>query len=116
MSHRTSFGMPKLKFEDLTPDRVVSHLARAVIAWGCLIAFVAAQDGSGSGPVPKMEEAPPTLNYSRHIRSMLSNHCFKCHGPDEKERTKFRSGRQSLPIILSSLAGLSSQSSVVSQH
>ena len=48
-----------------------------------MVALVAAQDGSGSDPVPKKEEAPPALDYSRHVRSILSNHC---HGPDEKER------------------------------
>jgi hypothetical protein len=26
------------------------------------------------------------IDYSRQIRPILSNNCFKCHGPDEKER------------------------------
>lgn len=30
--------------------------------------------------------SPPAIDYSRQIRPILSNHCFKCHGPDEKER------------------------------
>ena len=86
MSHRDFFGLQKLKFEDLAPGRVRSHLVRAAFAWGCLVALVVAQDGSGAGGVPKKDEALSALDYSRHERSILSNHCFKCHGPDEKER------------------------------
>src|SRR5207249_5493830 len=28
----------------------------------------------------------PRLEYNRDIRPILSNNCFKCHGPDTKER------------------------------
>ena len=70
----------------MIPDRAVVHLVRAAFSWGCLVALVAAQDGSGSGAAPKKEEALPAPDYSQHMRSILSNHCFKCHGPDEKER------------------------------
>ncbi len=30
--------------------------------------------------------ATPKIDFGRQIRPILSNHCFKCHGPDEKER------------------------------
>lgn len=30
--------------------------------------------------------AEPTIQYSRDIRPLLSDRCFKCHGPDAKER------------------------------
>src|SRR4051812_44406637 len=30
--------------------------------------------------------AEPRLDYNRDVRPILSNNCFKCHGPDARER------------------------------
>src|SRR5205823_5859539 len=30
--------------------------------------------------------AGPAVEYNRDVRPILSNNCFKCHGPDAKER------------------------------
>src|SRR5437870_9359826 len=29
---------------------------------------------------------PPRLEYNRDVRPILANNCFKCHGPDARER------------------------------
>ncbi|HLJ10240.1 MAG TPA: PSD1 and planctomycete cytochrome C domain-containing protein, partial [Planctomycetaceae bacterium] len=41
---------------------------------------------SAQNAVASSAETPPAIDYSRQIRPILSNNCFKCHGPDEKER------------------------------
>jgi hypothetical protein len=37
---------------------------------------------SSSGP----EDVPETVNFNLHVRPILSDRCFKCHGPDGKSR------------------------------
>jgi hypothetical protein len=48
---------------------------------------------AASLPLATMEAAtkdkpgtPTTIDFSRDIRSLLSDNCFACHGPDDKER------------------------------
>ena len=32
------------------------------------------------------EKLPAKVDFNNHIRPILSDRCFKCHGPDEKQR------------------------------
>ncbi len=48
--------------------------------------------------------APPEVDFDRHIRPILSNHCFKCHGPDARQRLDTPQGLQTLvggvPVVV----------------
>jgi len=57
--------------------------------WGSLLAHGLAAEPvapDAADATSKKAELPAPIDYSRQIRPILSNNCFKCHGPDEKER------------------------------
>ena len=37
-------------------------------------------------PIRGAESTATTVDYNRQIKPLLSNHCFKCHGPDAEQR------------------------------
>src|SRR5215470_6445456 len=49
-----------------------------------LTLFLAMQFGWAAGAVAA--DAPATIDYNRDVRQILSNHCYACHGPDERKR------------------------------
>jgi hypothetical protein len=57
----------------------------------CLACFVcfAGADFSlaqlSEGPVGAASVLEATIDFDREVRPILSNHCFKCHGPDEQQ-------------------------------
>src|SRR5688572_24462015 len=55
------------------PNRTIYLIAVLVLPW-----ILAARLALGA--------VPEQISYNRHVRPILSNNCFYCHGPDEKHR------------------------------
>ncbi|MBP87669.1 MAG: hypothetical protein CMJ64_13255 [Planctomycetaceae bacterium] len=72
MNDRDTYEVPSTKFA------LVSDLHVHVL--GAFMVVVIAL-----GTTPCQAEQPP-IDFNRDIRSILSNECFQCHGPDENER------------------------------
>jgi mono/diheme cytochrome c family protein len=50
-----------------------------------LLTVLAALGFAGLAPA-RAEKAPPAIDFNRQIRPLLSENCFACHGPDDKQR------------------------------
>src|SRR5579872_1065869 len=53
------------------------------LAVGLIIGFSACHNSAGTAAT---EEIPDTISYNFNIRPILSDKCFKCHGPDANKR------------------------------
>src|SRR5688572_10133266 len=55
---------------------------RIVAATACLLGFVTLSTGQDAKPPVPM---PAKITYDEHVRPILREHCFSCHGPDKQE-------------------------------
>jgi hypothetical protein len=57
-------------------------VASRLLAGASLLAALA--NGQHEGVVPK--PAPAAIDFARQVQPILAQHCFTCHGPDDKKR------------------------------
>lgn len=62
--------------------RVLGSLVASSAVLGVGLAYGPNQK---SAPKQRKQEAPKQVDFNRDVRPILSEHCYKCHGPDAKE-------------------------------
>ncbi len=58
-----------------------------VVSFGAVLAALAAVGpASGGRSAPTMDGVPDVVDFNFHVKPILSDRCFKCHGPDDRPR------------------------------
>jgi hypothetical protein len=86
---------------------VSSSLRRAAVLTGgaaLVFAIAAATTSCGQPSAPPIAGVPDRVDFNFHVKPLLSDRCFKCHGPDDRQRK----GGLRLDIQASALATLES--------
>ncbi len=63
---------------------MVPRLVQVLATLGCLLFFSLL--ASGRTPAPGAAVGPEKISFNEHIRPILSENCFACHGPDSGNR------------------------------
>jgi hypothetical protein len=63
---------------------MVPRLVQVLATLGCLLFFSVL--ASGRTPAPGAAVSPGKISFNEHIRPILSENCFACHGPDSGNR------------------------------
>lgn len=73
---------------EIKPQRHSYLLKLGVVIVAISMLFHACQHNSSSvdseGSITRNQAIPETVDFNFHVKPILSDRCFKCHGPDEK--------------------------------
>ncbi len=66
-------------------DRPSGYACRAAARRACLVIWLGSL-AACAPPGPQVADLPERVDYNLHVKPILSDRCFKCHGPDDAVR------------------------------